>query len=169
MNAEMQDKLNNQIQMEGYASFLYLSMSAWCDFQGLTGCAQFFKRQADEEHMHMMKLVLYMQKMDVQPIIPGIEQPPSDFGDINSVFEQVLAHEQKVTQSINDIVEHASKSKDHSTYNFLQWYVAEQREEESLARSILDRIKLIGNSPQRLYYIDKEVEAINTTVQAAEN
>lgn len=164
MSPEMQEKLNNQIEMEGYASFLYLSMYTWCDYHGLIGCAQFFKRQADEEHMHMMKLVEYMQEMDVQPIIPAISQPPSEFGEINTMFEKVLAHEQKVTHSINDLVDFSNKNKDHSTYNFLQWYVEEQREEENLIRTILDRIKLIGDSPQKLYYIDKEVEAINGTV-----
>ncbi len=169
MNPEMQEKLNSQIKMEGYASFLYLSMSTWCDFHGLIGCAKFLKRQADEEHMHMMKLVEYMQEMDVQPVIPAISQPPSDFGEINTMFEEVLAHEQKVTHSINDLVEFASKNKDHSTYNFLQWYVEEQREEENLVRTILDRIKLIGDSPQKLYYIDKEVEAINAIVDTTEN
>ena len=119
--------------------------------------------------MHMMKLVEYMQEMDVQPVIPAISQPPSDFGEINTMFEEVLAHEQKVTHSINDLVEFASKNKDHSTYNFLQWYVEEQREEENLVRTILDRIKLIGDSPQKLYYIDKEVEAINAIVDTTEN
>ncbi len=169
MSPEMQEKLNNQIEMEGYASFLYLSMFTWCDFRGLTGCAQFFKRQAAEEHMHMMKLVEYMQEMDEKAVIPRIEQPPADFDEISSLFEDVLAHEQKVTNSINDLVEFASKDKDHSTYNFLQWYVEEQREEENLIRTILDRIKLIGESPQKLYYIDKEVEAINGTVATGES
>lgn len=168
MSPEMQEKLNSQIEMEGYASFLYLSMSAWCDYRGLMGCAQFLRRQADEEHMHMMKLLEYMQEMDVQPTIPAIAQPPSEFDEIDTLFEDVLGHEQKVTQSINELVDFSTKDKDHSTYNFLQWYVEEQREEENLIRTILDRIKLIGESPQKLYYIDKEVEAINGTIGSGE-
>lgn len=168
MNAQMQEKLNNQIGMEAYASFLYLSMSAWCDHKGLMGCAHFLKRQSDEEHDHMMKLVEYLQEVDGRPVIPSIDQPPKDFEDINSLFENVLAHEQKVTQAINDLVEFATQDKDHSTYNFLQWYVEEQREEENLMRTILDKINLIGDSPQKLYYIDKELEAINNTVEEGE-
>src|SRR5690606_28174874 len=123
---------------------------------------------ADEEHLHMMKLVEYMQEMDVQAMIPEIPQPPIEFDEIKTLFEDVLAHEQKVTHSINDLVEFSTKDKDHSTYNFLQWYVEEQREEENLIRTILDRIHLIGDSPQRLYYIDKEVEAINGSVGTGE-
>lgn len=168
MSPEMQEKLNSQIEMEAHASFLYLSMSAWCDFRGLVGCAQFLKRQSDEEHMHMMKLVEYMQEMDMQPTIPHVAKPPSEFEDINVLFENVLSHEQKVTHSINELVDFSSKDKDHSTYNFLQWYVEEQREEENLIRTILDRIKLIGESPQKLYYIDKELEAINGSVGSEE-
>ena len=143
-------------------------MSAWCDHKGLMGCAHFLKRQSDEEHDHMMKLVEYLQEVDGRPVIPSIDQPPKDFEDINSLFENVLAHEQKVTQAINDLVEFATQDKDHSTYNFLQWYVEEQREEENLMRTILDKINLIGDSPQKLYYIDKELEAINNTVEEGE-
>jgi|SRR5680860_153410 len=164
MSTEMQEKLNNQIGVEGYASFLYLAMSVWCDYKGLIGCAQFLRRQSDEEHVHMTKIVEYLQEVDGRPVIPDISKPPKDFNDINTLFEDVLAHEKKVTKSINDLVEFASHQNDHSTYNFLQWYVEEQREEENLMRTILDKINLIGDSPQKLYYIDKELEAINNSV-----
>lgn len=167
MSSEMEKMLNDQVGMEAEASFLYLSMSSWCDYKGMTGCAQFFQRQAEEEHMHMMKLVQYLQEMDARAIIPGINQPSKDFEDPKSLFEQVLQHEKKVTSAINDLVEFASKSKDHSTYNFLQWYVEEQREEENLMRTILDKINLIGDSPQKLYYIDKELEIINNSIESA--
>lgn len=164
MSEEMQDQLNAQVGMEAYASFLYLSMSSWCDYKGLMGCAKFLRRQSDEEHMHMMKLVDYIQEVDGRAVIPEIQKPPVEFDDITTLFEDVLAHEQKVTKAINDLVEFSTKDKDHSTYNFLQWYVEEQREEENLMRTILDKINLIGDSPQKLYYIDKELEAVNNMV-----
>lgn len=165
MSPKMQDQLNEQIGIEAYASFLYLSMSSWCDYKGLMGCAQFLKRQSAEEHMHMMKLVEYLQEVDGRPLVPSIAEPPQDFEDIETLFEEVLAHEKMVTSAINDLVEFSTKEKDHSTYNFLQWYVEEQREEENLMRTILDKINLIGDSPQKLYYIDKELEAINNSVE----
>ncbi|WP_236976419.1 ferritin [Membranihabitans maritimus] len=168
ISKEMQSRLNDQIQKEGNASFLYLSMSAWCEDQGLNGCAKFMRRQSDEEHMHMMKLIDYMFEMDARAIISSIDQPPSEFDDPKSLFEEVLEHEKRVTQSINELVEYSMVEKDHSTYNFLQWYVEEQREEENLMRSILDRISLIGDAPQKLYFIDKELEAINNAVENSE-
>lgn len=168
ISKEMESRLNDQIAKEAYASFLYLSMSAWCEYKGLNGCANFMRRQSAEEHMHMTKLIDYLFETNARAIVSAIEQPPADFENPKSLFEEVLEHEKHVTQSINELVEYAMVDKDHSTYNFLQWYIEEQREEENLMRSILDKIQLIGDSPQSLYFIDKELEAINNTVAKAE-
>lgn len=169
ISKKMAEALNSQIAMEGYASQLYLAMSVWCDHEGLKGCQRFLRRQADEERMHMIKIVDYLSTVNTPALIPAIKLPPDSFDNIKELFEQVYSHEQKVTQSIHALVDMSIKEKDFSTQNFLQWYVSEQREEEDLARSILDTIKLIGNGPQSLYFIDKEVDQINTTSQAAEN
>ena len=157
----MEKALNEQIGLEAYASFLYLAMSSWCDQEGLDGSAAFMLRQSDEEMEHMKRLYNYVSEMDGAAIVPGIKKPPSSFKSVTSMFQKVYEHEKKVTQSINNLVALSSKENDHSTFNFLQWYVEEQREEESLMRMIQDRIKLIGKGPQALYYIDKEIQRIN--------
>jgi ferritin len=164
----MRDALNKQIAMEGYASFYYLSMSSWCDNEGLEGCAQYFQRQSAEEHSHMLRLFHYLSEVDSKAIVPAIPQPPVEFENIEVVFNEVYAHEQKVTHAINQLVELAHRENDFTTRNFLEWYVAEQREEEALVRNILDKIRLIGSGPMSLYYIDKEIETINAAeVKAA--
>jgi ferritin len=127
----------------------------------LEGTAQFFYRQSAEEHDHMMRIFRYVLEMDRRAIVPAIKQPPIDFKNIQSIFDDVYTHEQKVTTSINQLVDLANKENDHSTHNFLQWYVTEQREEEALIRNILDKLKLIGDGPQSLYFIDKEITEIN--------
>ncbi len=160
--------LNKQIGLEGYASFLYLSMASWCDKEGFEGSAQFMHRQSDEEREHMLKIFHYIYEVDGHALTPSIAQAPHDFGTIREMFEEVYKHEQKVTKSIHDLVAISLEEKDHTTYQFLQWYIDEQREEEALMRSILDRIKLIGDGPQSLYYIDKEIEKINKAELAAE-
>ncbi len=165
---KMEQALNQQIEKEAYASFLYLAMASWCEQQGLSGCAQFFFRQSDEERMHMLKIFHYVNEMDRFALTPAVAQPPHEYESVRQVFERTLAHEMEVTQAIYDLVELARAEKDHATEHFLQWYVEEQREEEGLMRMILDRIKLIGEGPQSLYFIDKEVEAINAAVQANE-
>lgn len=161
LTSKMEKALNDQIGMEGYASFLYLSMASWCEDQGMEGTAEFFYRQAAEEHDHMMRIFRYVLEMDGKSIVPKIDKPPHDFEDIQTIFNDVYAHEQKVTRAINELVDLANKENDHTTHNFLQWYVAEQREEEALVRGILDKIKLIGDGAQSLYFIDKEVTIIN--------
>jgi ferritin len=168
ISKKMEAALNEQIGMEGYASFLYLSMATWCDNQGLTGCYEFLKRQSEEEREHMLKIFEYMADVDGFALTPGIPEPPQTFNSVQEVFKMVYEHEQKVTKSINELVGLATKENDYATETFLQWYVNEQREEEALMRTVLDRINLIGDGPQCLYFIDKEMEAINKAAEAAE-
>lgn len=161
LSKKIESALNQQMALEGYASFLYLSMSAWCDREALQGCSAFMERQSEEERQHMLRIFRYLSEMDAHPLVPAVAEPPHFFDSVQVMFQQVYEHEQKVTHSIHDLVALANEEKDHATYQFLQWYVDEQREEETLMRNILDRIKLIGGGPQSLYYIDKEVERIN--------
>lgn len=168
MTEKMEKALNEQIAKEGYASFLYLSMASWCEQRGMNGCAQFFYRQSEEEHMHMMKIFTYVLEMDGKAQSPEIKKPQSDFESIRAVFQSTYDHEKEVTQCIHDLVNLAVEQNDHATHNFLQWYVEEQREEEALMRDILDKINLIGDGPQSLYFIDKEVDTINKAAAKAE-
>lgn len=168
ISKKMEKALNDQMALESYASFLYLSMASWCEREALEGCAKFMHRQSDEEREHMMRIFHYINEVDGHALTPAVKQPPHEFGSIQELFNQVYQHEQKVTESIHGLVALSYEEKDHTTVQFLQWYVEEQREEEALMRTILDKLKLIGNGPQSLYYIDKEVESINAAAAAAE-
>ncbi len=165
---QMVNALNEQIALEAHASFLYLSMASWCDKQGLEGCAQFMHRQSEEEKEHMMRIFHYLSEVDAHALTPAISQVPHEFESVQSLMKEVYQHEQKVTASIHKLVTLADKESDHNTRNFLQWYVVEQREEEALMRTVLDKIQLIGEGPMTLYYIDKEIAAINKAALAAE-
>ncbi len=168
LSKKMESALNAQIELEAYASFLYLSMASWCDVQGMEGATEFFYRQSEEERSHMMRIFRYILEMDGHAVVPAIKKPPMSFESIQQVIKDVYKHEQNVTKSINDLVDLSNKQNDHTTHNFLQYYVAEQREEEALMRSILDKVNLIGDGPQSLYFIDKEISQINESVTAAE-
>jgi len=168
ISEKMENALNKQIELEGYASFLYLSMASWCEQQGLEGSAQFMYRQSDEEKEHMMRIFYYINEVDGHALTPAISQPPLEFESIHSLFSQVYDHEKKVTASIHGLVDMCYAENDYSTLNFLQWYIQEQREEEALMRTIMDKIKLIGGGPQALFYIDKEVEKINKAAEKEE-
>ena len=168
ISKKMESALNEQIGLEGYASFLYLSMASWCEREGLEGCARFLYRQSDEERMHMLRIFRYINEVDGHAVSPSIAQPSLEFDSVQALFKQVYEHEQKVTRAINTLVALSYEEKDHTTLSFLQWYVNEQREEEALMRGILDRIRLIGDGPRSLYYIDKEVDQINQQTTTGE-
>ena len=160
--------LNDQIGYESYASNFYLALAYWCDTQGLKGCKSFFLRQSDEERMHMLKIYEYMSEMGVHPVTPALEQPPLEYSKIKEVFERVFEQERKVTMAIHEVVRVSTLENDFNTLNFMQWYISEQREEEAVIRDIMDKIKIIGEGSQSLYYIDMEVQKLNSAIQAGE-
>ena len=161
ISKKMTEALNDQIALEGYASFLYLSMASWLDKEGLEGSANFMRRQSEEERAHMLRIFDYMSEVDAYPQTPAIEQPPLEFDSVPALFQLVYEHERKVTKAIYYLLTIAKAEEDYNTENFLQWYIEEQREEENLMRSVLDKIRLIGDGPLSLYYIDKEVAEVN--------
>ncbi len=168
ISKKMEKALNAQIELEAYASSLYLAMASWCDRIGMGGSATFMHRQSEEERSHMMRIFHYISDVDGTAITPAIKQPPLEYPSIQDMFTTVYTHEQKVTASIHKLLDLCNEEDDYTTHNFLQWYITEQREEEALMRTILDKIKIIGTGAQSLYFIDKEVAAINKQAEAAE-
>lgn len=157
MNSRIEKVLNDQLQKEATSSQYYLAMASWAEANGLNGISQFMYTHSDEERFHMLKLVKFINERGGRALIPKIDQPPSDFKSIQKMFESLLSHEIKVTQSINDVVDVCLSEKDYTTHNFMQWYVSEQLEEEALARSILDKLKLIGADQGGMYIFDRDM------------
>lgn len=154
----MSDALNKQVQMEAQSSQAYLAMASWADIQpGLKGVTQFFFKHSDEERMHMLKLIHYINERGGFAVVPALEQPVLTFKSLKNAFEELLKHELKVSESINDLVDIALKEKDYATHNFLQWYVMEQMEEEKLARECNDKLELIGDDKSGLYLFDRDI------------
>ncbi len=157
LNQAITAKLNEQINLEFYSSNIYLQMSAWCEQKGYTGAAAFLLRHADEEMEHMQKLFSYVSETGGLPLLSKIEAPRCEYGSLKEVFEVTMAHEKLVTSKINELVEVTFAHKDYSTFNFLQWYVAEQHEEEKLFGSILDKFNIMGEDGRSLYFIDNDL------------
>jgi ferritin len=157
LSKAMVENLNEQIQLESYSSNLYLQMSAWAEVKGLEGCAAFLRAQAQDELAHMQRLFKYVYETGALPIIGTIKAPPTKFKSISELFQQVFEHEKSITGKINALMSLALKEKDHSTANFLQWYVSEQHEEEHTMQKILDRIKNIGETGSGVYFIDRAI------------
>lgn len=152
--------LNEQIAKEMYAANLYLSMSSWCYENSFDGAGLFLFQHADEESAHAKKLITYLNETDSKVSIAQIAAPESSFGGLLDVFEKTYAHEQKITESINTLVDFTLQNKDYATFNFLQWYVSEQHEEEALFRGIVDKIKLIGAQNDGPYLADRFIKEL---------
>lgn len=158
LSTKIQSALNQQVAEEDYAAHYYLAMASWCDKSGLQGSAKFLYAHAEQEKQHMMKLFKYVNDAGGHALVQAVKEPPAKFKSISNVFELTLAQEKHVTKSINSLVDLCLSEKDYSTFNFLQWYVAEQHEEERLLNSILDLIKIAGVEGRGLFLIDKEIE-----------
>jgi ferritin len=146
---------NRQVEREGYSSNLYLAMASWAEANGLAGVAGWLYAQAEEEKLHMLKFIRYINERGGKAIIPAFQKPPADFKDVESMFKEVLKHEQFVTASINEIVDLTLTEKDFNTHNFLQWFVMEQVEEEGSAQAIIDKLSLGGKN--NLYQFDRDI------------
>ncbi len=157
LSKAMVDNLNNQIQLENYSSNLYLQMSAWAEVKGLEGCATFLRAQAQDEQAHMHRLFKYVYETGALPVIGATKAPPIKYKSVSDLFQQVHAHEKFITSKINELMTLALGEQDHSTVQFLHWYVAEQHEEEHTMQKILDQIKNIGETGSGVYFIDRAI------------
>jgi len=155
-------KLNDQINLEMYSSNLYLQMSSWCAYKGLEGCSSFLSQHAEEELLHGKKLLNYIDETGGLAILGAIPAPPQSFQSLREVFEKIFEHEKMITKKINELVNVANAESDYATLQFLQWYVAEQHEEEFLFKTILDKINIIGTEGQGVFFIDREIGEIMT-------
>jgi ferritin len=157
LSQKMQEALNEQVNAELYSAYLYLAMSAHCDAVNLHGFAHWLRLQYQEETGHALKIFDYIAERGATVHLKPIEGPPTEWESPQAVFEAVLKHEQHVTSLINKLVDLAIQESDHASNNFLQWFVAEQVEEEATADDILQKIKLIAGAPGGLFMLDQEL------------
>ena len=157
LSQNLTDLLNRQITLEIYSSNLYRQMGAWCEAQGLTGCARFLETHSQEESEHMIRLFRYVNDTGAMARIGAVEAPRHDYEDVADVFQETLKHEQEITKAIHALVQAAFEEGDYSTFQFLQWYVAEQHEEEGLFKQLCDRIAIVGTDGPGLFLFDREV------------
>ena len=160
LSPKIEEALNKQITVEAESSQVYLAMASWAEVLGFEGVAQFMYAHSDEERMHMLKLVKFVNERGGHAKVSQLEAPPTEFGSFKEMFQTLFDHEVFVSKSINDLVHITLEERDYATHNFLQWYVSEQIEEEALARNILDKINLIGDDKGGLYLFDNDVKQL---------
>ncbi len=153
----MEDAINKQINRELYSAYLYLGMSAYCESANLKGFAKWLRIQAKEEQDHALKFYDFIIARGGKISLGAIEATKTKWASTGKIFEEVYAHEQKVTGMINALVEMAAKEKDHASFEMLQWFVKEQVEEEENASAILAQINIVGDVPGHLFCLDHEL------------
>lgn len=168
LSKKVQDALNGQVEVEAVSSQYYLAMASWAENQGFEGVSGFLYKHADEERMHMLKLFKFINERGGVAVVPALPKPEMNFKNMMEVFTYLFEHETKVTNEINGLVHLCLEEKDYSTHNFLQWYVSEQLEEEALARTILDKLKLIGEDKGGLYLFDRDIKTLTANSMANE-
>ncbi len=154
---KMASAINTQINREMYSAYLYLAMSAYCESIDMPGFSNWFRIQYQEEMAHAFGMFDYLIERDGEPVLMAIEQPPKEFGSPLNIFEEALNHERKVTAWINELVTLAIDEKDYAAQNYLQWYVNEQVEEESTAKTIIQELKMAGKDGSTLFMINREL------------
>ena len=154
INHTVQDAVNEQINKELYSSYLYLSMAAYFETANLPGFAHWMRLQADEELAHAMKFFDYLIERGGSVTLKAIDAPIKEWKTSLACFEQVLAHEQKVTASINSLYDLAQKEREFPTQIMLQWFITEQVEEEKNATEIVEGLKLIDARGTAVFMLD---------------
>lgn len=157
ISKQMADRLNDQLNKEFFSAYLYLSISASCSSRGFNGASNWFFIQYQEENAHALKLFRYLDDQNVDLDLRTISAPELEDLSFIGAFEVSLNHEQKMTHHLNELSDFSFQEKDHATYNFLQWYVTEQVEEEATLNHIIDQIRIVGNDGYGLLIIDKEL------------
>jgi ferritin len=157
LSDSMNKALNDQINAELYSAYLYMSMNAYFKSINLDGFAAWMHAQALEETQHAQKFYDFVNQRGGRVVLGAIDAPTKDWDSPLAVFEDTLAHEQKVTRLINNLMEVALQEKDHATQIFLQWFVTEQVEEEESVGGVLEQLKLMGAAQGGLFMLDREL------------
>ncbi|PKL93006.1 MAG: ferritin [Candidatus Goldiibacteriota bacterium HGW-Goldbacteria-1] len=157
IGTKMEEAINKQVNAEIYSAYLYLSMSAKCTEVNLKGFANWFYVQAQEEMTHAMKFYRFILERSGHAVFPAVEKVRDDWKSPLEMFEAAYAHEQKVTALINNLMDIAITEKDHASASMLKWFIDEQVEEEANSSELADKLKLIGDSKDALFMIDKEL------------
>ncbi|WP_178862227.1 ferritin [Thiomicrorhabdus cannonii] len=163
LKPEIAKLLGEQVNAEFYASNVYLQLSAWCESQGLEGAALFFRGHSLEERTHMDKIFDYLCECGIPVTIGAIAAPPTQFANLMEVINAAYQHELKVSAMIKNIANQAFQAQDYTTFNFIEWFIAEQHEEEVLFGKILSKAKMLGfdGSPgQALHHMDNFLRAV---------
>ena len=157
LSKRVESAMNDQLHIEFQSAYVYLGMSAFCENESLPGMSAWFRRQFDEEQEHAFKFYNFIIDRGAKVKLQALKEVATDYSSPLHVFESALAHEEKVTASINSLYDLVSKEKDFASQPLLDWFVTEQIEEEKTVGQIVDDLKRIGSDGNGLFQLDKDL------------
>ncbi|TCT06637.1 ferritin [Aquabacter spiritensis] len=160
VSEKLETKLNELLNGELEAHHIYLQAAAWASAMKFEGAKNFLLVHAAEELTHMLKFFTFLDDLGAPIALKALPKPVIDATTIKALFVRVQEEERKVSQHIFEAIDLARAEHSYETDQFLQWFAAEQHEEEKLCRQILDKIELIGEGPNSQYFVDKELGAL---------
>ncbi|NJI29780.1 ferritin [Aeromonas veronii] len=129
---ECEAAINRQINMELYASYVYISMYAYFDRDdvALKNFAKFFKHQSHEEREHAEKLMKFQNQRGGRVILQDVAKPDRDeWSNGLEAMRCALHLEKTVNQSLLELHKLASDKADAHMCDFLEsHYLHEQVE-----------------------------------------
>lgn len=163
MKKKLVEAINQQIKFEFYSAFIYLAMASYAAELELSGFESWLLIQSAEEQDHATKFINYLKSRGEKVVISGFEDPKNDYSSMLEVFEVGLQHEKEVTSRINNLMTIAVEDKDYASINQLNWFVDEQVEEEANFTTMIQKIRMVLESPMGMYQLDKEIANRRTT------
>lgn len=157
MNKKIAGLLNTQMQKEFESAYMYLFFASYFDDNGLTGFANWYKKQAKEEQSHALKFYDYLHETNQHIVFSQISAPEYNLENIMQILTLTLEHEEYITNLINAIYQEAEETHDFRTKNFLDWFIGEQREEEVQSHMLIDKYSLFCSGKDSLFALDKEL------------
>lgn len=157
ISAKVQDALNAQINKEFWSAYLYLSMAMQLADRGNLGIANWFRIQHKEELAHAEILINYLITRGGRVELAPIAAVPTSWNSPLDIFTDTLAHEEAITASFNELYALAEAEHDYATRGKLDWFIAEQVEEEETVKELINRLRLVGDNGLALFMIDQEL------------
>ncbi|MET3616949.1 ferritin [Peptoniphilus olsenii] len=155
--SKLNKAINEQYNFELQSAYIYVAMAHYMEEKGMTGFANFFHKQAQEEVAHATKFREYLFSVDEKPVLAALEKPEDEFGNFTETFKYALDHEKEVTKRINDLYDLSVKENDHKATSMLQWYIDEQVEEEDSFRTLIEKLERVNESWAGLYLLDEQL------------
>ena len=157
MNKKIEDAFNDHLNAEFFSSYLYLSMANYFTARNLEGMASWMQIQTEEERLHGVKFLDFINDRGGRVILKQIDQPEVEWSSPLAAFQEAYEHEILISRKIDKLIDLAIAESDHASNTFLQWFVTEQVEEEATALAIVEKLKLIGDNPTGMLIVDQQL------------